>query len=577
SITINSFESTHRVMVVDDDEIVAKYHAELLRHAGMEVISVSQPLQSLQRAAKFKPDLVILDMHMPEINGIELATLLRQEEEFLVLPIIFVTSDTSESLRESLESLGVNGIMHKPVQIDALVSTCERAINDTIALKNRMARVTQRAAHRQQITRSYFFGAIDNELQTQPVEGQQSNDEHTALYYIGIDTMESLYEQFGQTGIVNLHEQLCTLLSQIIASEEQWTDISNLVVCVLTGHRTHEQHQQRAAQIITQLRSHDYEFSGAKLTLDVSIGITYLDNEHGSANSALLHAEKAYDAARTQGGNRELEYEIEETEIVGGGLDIDFKQGLPAENLSISYQPMISLEEQQIEHYEALVRWKTEAEELIPAAKFLHYIEHSSMRIELDRWVLQTAISAIVNNSNTRETASLFIHLAEETLQQNSFFSFAANVFRSSRLRGDRRLIFMLSEPWVNTQTAQAEIIIKALRDINCGICLTQTGSTSASEHIMNTYQFEYVKLAPRLTTNLEANGETIIELKKITKIAKAAGSKIIATQVEDSKNLSTLWLQGVRLFQGFFIQSPEQEFSTHNDMEFYEAAHKRF
>jgi EAL domain-containing protein (putative c-di-GMP-specific phosphodiesterase class I) len=347
---------------------------------------------------------------------------------------------------------------------------------------------------------------------------------------------------------------------------------------VLTGERSKEHHLQRTAQIIAHLRSLTYELLGRKMTLKVSIGVSYLENEQGSANTVLLHAEQAYDSACLQGGDITIEYEapkkLDEEPV---NSDINFKQGLPTDSLSISYQPMISLEEQNIEHYEALIRWRTETDELIPAAKFLHYIEHSSMRIELDRWVLQTAVGAVVDDSNTRESANLFVHLSEETLQQKSFFSFAANVLRSSRLRGDRRVVFMIAEPWLSMNGEQGAIIIKALQDIRCGTCLIQAGSTEHSEKFINSFHFDYIKLAPRLTTNLDTSPETMSELKKITTIAKAARSQIIATQVEDSRNLSTLWMQGVRLFQGFFIQSPEQEFNTSAHLEFYEADHKKF
>jgi EAL domain-containing protein (putative c-di-GMP-specific phosphodiesterase class I) len=190
---------------------------------------------------------------------------------------------------------------------------------------------------------------------------------------------------------------------------------------------------------------------------------------------------------------------------------------------------------------------------------------------------LQTAVDAVMNNSNTRENANLFVHLSEETLQQKSFFSFAANVLRSSRMRGERRVVFMIGEPWLNVNQEQGAVIIQALKDIRCGICLIQAGATDQSEKFISGFHFDYIKLTPHLTTHLDTNNETMSELKKITKFSKAAGSQIIATQVEDSRNLSTLWIQGVRLFQGFFIQSPEQEFNTSTNLEFYEVDHKKF
>ena len=127
-----------KIMIVDDDETMAQLHAEILRYAGMEVIYVTQPAQSLKRATEFQPDLVLLDMHMPTIDGLELATLLRQNDQFMLLPIIFVTADDSFKLRQTIESFGVNAILNKPVDMGELVNLCERAVNHTAALKQRI-------------------------------------------------------------------------------------------------------------------------------------------------------------------------------------------------------------------------------------------------------------------------------------------------------------------------------------------------------------------------------------------------------------------------------------------------------
>jgi DNA-binding response OmpR family regulator/EAL domain-containing protein (putative c-di-GMP-specific phosphodiesterase class I) len=563
---IKTSEITHKVMIVDDEELVANYHAEILRNAGMDVICVTKPMQSLQRATEFKPDLVVLDMHMPDINGMELATLLRQNEQFLLLPIIFVTDDTSTKLHRSMEGLGVNGILTKPVDMDALVNACERAISDTFILKHRIESITQRARHSNQINRSYFYAAIDNELQA-----ERSHQTPTALYYVALDIEENFYQEVGPSGTAKLHEQFCQRLAQVIGSEEQWSDIANFVACVLVGKRTRAQHQQRVTQIIEHLSGLTYNIDDAIFILNTHIGIHYLDAEKGTANTALAHAEQAYERTKliaspqTQIIDNE---EISDEEIAASTSAITIGERLPEQNLRICYQPMISLERSQIEHYEALVRWKIDDKELIPAAKFLHYLKHSSMRIELDRWVLQSAITAITIDNYARENASLFIHLSDETLAQKSFFSFVANVLRSSRLRGQRRLIFIFDEPWVAQHPADTRSIVNALRNIECGICLSHAGSTPASVEIINTLGFNYVRLAPSLTSNLINDSEQERQLAKLVGAAKNSGAEVIATQVEDSKNLSTLWLNGIRLFQGFLLQSPDQSIHSHKDLD---------
>lgn len=559
--TIAANEITHKVMIVDDEELVANYHAEILRNAGMEVICVSQPMKSLQRAAEFKPDLVVLDMHMPDINGIELATLLRQDEKFLLLPIIFVTADTSLRLRQSIESLGVNGVLTKPVDMNALVNSCERAITDTFSLKHRIESITQRAQRTNQITRSYFFAAIDNELQA-----DHSHKNPTALYYLGLDIKESFFDEFGPLGVATLHEQFCQRVAHIIGSEEQWSDLSNFVACVLVGKRSREQHQQRITQIAEHMSDLVYKIGEEIFIINTHIGIHFLDTETGAANSALAHAEEAYELAKKSVIATPNTPDIHTATI--DPLDFNFGDHLPEENLRICYQPMISLESSHIEHFEALVRWRTSDDELIPASKFLQYVDHSNMRIDLDRWVLQSAITAITTDNYARENASLFIHLADETLAQKSFFSFAANVLRSSRLRGQRRLIFIFEESWVAQHVELAIELINSLYNIQCGACLSHAGSTGETETIIKRIAFDYIRLAPSLTPDLNSNSAQEIQLIKIVDAAKKSGAQIIATQVEDSKNLSTLWIHGVRLFQGFLLQSPDQSLRAHNDLD---------
>lgn len=565
--TIAANEITHKVMVVDDEPSIASYHAEILRSAGMEVICVTQPMHSLQQAAEFKPDLVILDMHMPDINGIELATLLRQNEQFLLLPIIFVTADTSTKVRKSIESLGVNGLLTKPVDMGALINAAERAISDTHALKLRIEAITQRGERSNQITRSYFFAAIDNELQA-----NQSHKTPTALYYLGLDVQEEFYREFGPAGVAKLHEQFCQRLAQVMGSNEQWTDTSNFIACMLAGKRTREQHLARAQQITHQLSNHFYQLDESPLVMNAHVGVHFLDTESGSVNSALLHAEQAYEEARQTRAplvNAEAGPEPEqgETEKSPSLPIMDFKERLPEENLRTAYQPMISLEHAQIEHFEALVRWRNEGDELIPAAKFLHYIEASNLRVDLDRWVLQSAVNAVLTDTYARENASLFIHLADESLSQKSFFSFAANVLRSSRLRGQRRLVFIFEESWVAEHMGEAAALVNSLHNIHCGACLTHAGVTDQTDMILARIEFDYVRLNPELTANL--GGEREQRLKNVIAAAQTIGAHIIATHVEDSKNLSTLWLMGVRLFQGFLLQSPDQSIRSKSDMDF--------
>lgn len=550
---ITQHTKTQRVMIVDDDPAITSLQAEILRYAGMDVLCVNQPLHSLQRAAKFKPDLVILDMHMPDMNGMELAVLLRQDPEFLLLPIIFVTADTDTNLHKSIKALGVNALLTKPFEVTELISVCEQALADTSALKNRVARVTRNAQQPQQINRSYFFAALEEELHNNNLGNQNS-----ALYYFSIDKLTELTQQLGQIELIDLHDQFCRRLSETVGSDEQWIDLSHMVACVLAGKRSPEFHRQRGEQFTKHLSSQPYIIKGKSLSLQIKLGIAPLSSALGTANNALLRAEQAFEAnisGATSGSA---------TAVSDKNLP-DFSRVVFSRDLSLAFQPIISLEDAQIEHFSVLTRLRGEDGEPIAAGQFLSRITQPGKRLELDRWVLQQAVSAIAENSQTREQTTLFIHLAEETLQQSSFFSFAANVLRSSRLRGEERLVFMLEENWILNHFHQAREITKALRDIRCGICVTRAGENEQILTMLDDLALNYLRLSPKLTSE----GANPKLLERLIVAATGRGIKVIATQIENSHNLSSLWMQGVRLFEGFFIQPPDTGFHLQNDIIF--------
>jgi DNA-binding response OmpR family regulator/EAL domain-containing protein (putative c-di-GMP-specific phosphodiesterase class I) len=559
---ITQHNRTYKVMVVDDDPDMAALESEILRYAGMEVISVKQPLHSLQQAAQFNPDLVILDMHMPDINGMELAVLLRQDPRFLLLPIVFVTADTDTKLHNTIKALGVNAVLTKPFEATELIGICEQALNQTSVLKSRVARVTRHTQLPQKVNRSYFFSVLEDEINS-GAQGQHTS----ALYYISVDNLSELSQQLGMVELIKLHDQFCRHLDDAIGSDEQWIDLSNMVTCVLAGKRSAEFHRQRCEQLRRHLAARTYLAHEQAISLTVNTGIALLTANLGTANQALLCAEQAFEASLAPKPNHAPTADTVDivTIPVLTKVEPDFSQIVFSRDLSLAFQPIISLEDARIEHFSVLLRLQGEDGEPIAAKQFLSRINKPSQRIELDRWVLQQAVSAIANNSATREQATLFIHLAEDTLQQSTFFSFAANVLRSSRLRGSERLVFMLEENWVLNHLHQTREIARALHDIQCGICLTRAGENPGIVEIIDQLPLDYLRLCPKLSNT----GTNPALLESLVSTATQRGVKVIATQIENSRNLSSLWLQGVRLFEGFFIQPPDEGFHLQNDIIF--------
>lgn len=294
--------------------------------------------------------------------------------------------------------------------------------------------------------------------------------------------------------------------------------------------------------------------------------MAYLHSPDLSVNDVIYHAEMAQDSAQQASAGAVMQTPAESVNKVHAPLTdtvinepfLEITDNLPREKLALSYQPVVNLTNNDINHYDVLVRWRREDGELISAAKFLHRIENPKLLVELDRWILQSAVNAMMADSSTRESATLFLHLSTHTLQQTLFFSFATNLMRNTRLRGNRRIVFILEESWVIAELSTARTLVKALRDVQCGVCLSRAGETPNTPHVLDDIQFDYIRLSPLVTGQLAEHQENIAQ---IVAVAQTQGTQVIATQVEDARHLAALWQLGVTLFQGFFIQPPGNVF----------------
>lgn len=124
-ITSDEPSKPYRVLIVEDDEALASFYAEVLRAADMVTSVVTDPTAVLAELATFQPDLITCDIHMPECNGIELAALIRQQEEFIRIPIVFLSTETSLDKQSLALKQGGDDFIIKPVNAAHLISAAQ--------------------------------------------------------------------------------------------------------------------------------------------------------------------------------------------------------------------------------------------------------------------------------------------------------------------------------------------------------------------------------------------------------------------------------------------------------------------
>lgn len=115
-----------RVMVVEDNDLNRKLFCDILRANGFVVEPVADGREVLSAAAAFAPDLVIMDIQLPHISGLELISALKRDQALAHIPVLAVTAYAGKGDEERIRSAGAADYLAKPVSIRPFVGAVER-------------------------------------------------------------------------------------------------------------------------------------------------------------------------------------------------------------------------------------------------------------------------------------------------------------------------------------------------------------------------------------------------------------------------------------------------------------------
>ena len=118
-------DQAKKILVVDDDPTIVKLLEGVLKAKGFEVLTASDGLDAMVQVKKSNPDLIILDIMMPEINGYEVCSNLKFNDRYKEIPIIILTSRDQELDTRISQMMGID-YMHKPLKRDDLLTKIEK-------------------------------------------------------------------------------------------------------------------------------------------------------------------------------------------------------------------------------------------------------------------------------------------------------------------------------------------------------------------------------------------------------------------------------------------------------------------
>jgi diguanylate cyclase (GGDEF)-like protein len=255
---------------------------------------VNEPLEVMAPLVDFRPDLILMDVYMPGCDGMDLAAVIRQQEDYVGIPIVFLSTETNPDMHQEALRMGGDDFLTKPIPPDRLIVSITSRVQRSRALRSLMVRDS--------LTGLLNHTAVKERLSAEIARARRGG-EHLALAVIDIDHFKSVNDTYGHPTGDRVLKSLSRLLQQRLRKSDIIGRYGGEEFVVILGGTD----GASAVGVLDEIRAHlahiRQQAEGAEFSVTFSCGIadfpTYAD-----ATDLTQAADKALYEAKRAGRNR---------------------------------------------------------------------------------------------------------------------------------------------------------------------------------------------------------------------------------------------------------------------------------
>lgn len=522
--------SPDRVLVVDDQPVAALFAARVLESAGMLTERVGDSLAVLDALDAFVPDLVLMDLHMPGASGIELTRIIREQDRFADLPIVFLSAELDAEQQMAALRVGGDDFLAKPVAPDHLVA----------CVRQRLARARERSRRQ---------------------SGPDTIDALTGLASLG-RLLGRLGQLIGRGGteagrralvVLDLHGdegalmRLAVALAESCGASDLAARVGERSLAVLMRREDAASRARACDHFAEELARAGFAPGPGRA---VGIGWCTLANSGGDAVTLMSRAAKAARSARKAGDGLTMGYGCDPVPVRTSDQDA-VVTAILTERLQLLFEPMVSLTPAPSARYEVSPRLATPDGELLSPVAFMPLAQRSGLAERLDAWLLAKGLDAILACRAAGRPAQLFLYQSLAGARRDDWVG-------QVRDEVNRRDLFRL-RPVIQFQVQEAAADpalaadrVARLARLGIPVCLNGVDTDDASERVLASVPGAFARLSRTLVQSLDPE-----PLAELVQRLRERGLAVIAGGVDAPETIARLCCAGVDLLQGPFVQPP--------------------
>lgn len=547
-----------RILVADDDRLVLSTLCAGLARAGYRVEAVSNGADAVRACETNPPDLMVLDIGMPGMSGMDVARRVREHTD---IPILLLTAYDDANLVREAAALGLNGYFVKPTDSTQLVPSIELNLMRAKAgpqARNGGARPAEGNAH---AGCDPLTGLVNREglaLRLAEAMSQCARDNIIgACLCLDIDGFRAV------VGNIGLHTANLVLqqLVRLIRSQLRQTDVLARVgedqFFVLLPGMNLESATAIARRMLASLEDEPFHTGQRPLRLSASAGLSLFDGS-GDAEIAMTRTFAALQEAKTIGpGSLSILHEGEVSTSAGEWqVQRLIRAALDHDRIGVEFQPILDMTNGAVRHYEALLRLRDDRDVILPVSDFLPTAERSGLIRELDYRVLDIVIRRLIAVRDSHPEACIAVNLSGAHFGSPALLRKIRGIIGESGV-DVRRLIFEVTESAAVRDLKQASRFIAELKALGCQFALDDFGVGYASFHYLKELPVDFIKIDGTFVRDLARTATDRLFVKAMVDVAKGLGVRTVAECVGDAETLALLKSYGVDFAQGYHVGRP--------------------
>ncbi len=537
----------HTILIVDDElinqeilkEILGDSYDTLIAGDGEEALEVV-------RSALKPISLILLDLNMPRMGGLEFIRAIKQEEKFRRIPIIVSTGE-KESELSSLE-LGAVDFITKPYDMPEIILA---RVARSIELSE--DRIIIQASERDELTGVYNKHIFVEYVQK--VDRYRLGTEYD-MVVLNIDKFHLFNELYGR----DEGDRVLSALAEILMDISRRNDgiVGRLQSDYFALYITRQPDYNAVVQLIRQRMEQKYNVS----SLSLRVGIYQVTAEESDpVDIRIDRATRMCDDIRGSNQNSFLIFDLERQKNVlfKERLIRDARRAVRERQFEVYYQPKINIrgERFQLSSAEALIRWNHPDFGFISPGVFIPIFEENGTIRILDRFVWEEAARQIrVWKDRYNRSIPVSVNVSRIDMFDSRIVDVLRDIVRENGI-APGEMYLEITESAYNNETDQILEIINQLKDSGFTIEIDDFGSGYSSLNTLASFSFDVLKLDIQFIREMHKNEKARKMIDIVAEIAGVLKVTLVAEGVETKEQCDALKQTGYDVVQGYYFSKP--------------------